>query len=804
MPVVHHEWGHGMDANDGNPGVSRPGEGIADIFAQNMLVDSCIGRNFRPFQCTGFGDTCLSCTGVRESDWARRASGQPNDISWILRPTSSPGGGCVGVANQTGAPCGTSVHCEGSIIAEALWDLVHRDLRGFEGSAFDLDLNTALELGTRLTYLGSHVVGSWFQCNPGSGTGNGCNANGGYLNYLAADDDNGDLTDGTPHMSAIFAAFNRHGLACNTLTVQDSGCSNRPASAPQNIQAVGLDGKVALTWDPVPDAEEYWVFRSEGVKGCEFGKALVGRTSSTQFLELGLRNDFGLLYNVMAVGAQDACSGPMSPCIEAVPTAGPSGDLVGTITHLSTGELLQEVLIEAVGEVLTFETFSSAEGGYSLRLPVGSYELRASAPGFASVLIDVEIDEDQSESLDLMLDAPVITVSRDSIDMTLAENLSGETLLGLSNPSGLALEWNLFTDGARQAGQREADPALNEVLSLANFQIASAPNGGSPVVFELPAGLATRGEVLGFRFQGMVSGVSGNQTFASDICLRVEAPDGQVFGVGGYSGSAPGCKENSWEFDGTQSNNNGTYESTHPLVFDPAAPDTGNWRFTFIHDWNTSQAATMSWSDVSITLIKQPRALCLEAAEIAWLDLIDDSGSIGPGGLSLARLQVNAESLEPGRYEAGLCIASNDPLRSLLVVPVVLDLLSDVSAPVLAVSEQSLDFGEVVPGRSETRVLTLSNQGPSDALLLSLDEPLLVGDAEFDIAGGDCSPGLELAPGESCSLELRFAPSDEAGFSGTLWLISGNGQLAELALSGQGFRPDPLFRDEFSEAEDLP
>jgi hypothetical protein len=44
----------------------------------------------------------------------------------------------------------------------------------------------------------------------------GCGANSGYLSFLAADDDNGNLNDGTPHMSAIYKAFNDQEIACNT------------------------------------------------------------------------------------------------------------------------------------------------------------------------------------------------------------------------------------------------------------------------------------------------------------------------------------------------------------------------------------------------------------------------------------------------------------------------------------------------------------------------------------------------------------------------------------------------------------
>ena len=36
------------------------------------------------------------------------------------------------------------------------------------------DLNTARELASVLTFRGAGAVGSWFNCNPGAGTGDGC------------------------------------------------------------------------------------------------------------------------------------------------------------------------------------------------------------------------------------------------------------------------------------------------------------------------------------------------------------------------------------------------------------------------------------------------------------------------------------------------------------------------------------------------------------------------------------------------------------------------------------------------------
>lgn len=317
--VFDHEWGHYYDALDANPGISNPGEGIADIYASLRLNASCIGHNFRPgFGCGGYGDPCVDpdgagpepvCSGVRDIDWANRASGNPHDIAFI---DAACGGGP--------APCGGSVHCEGAVYAESVWDVWNRDLQ----SVYGLSTDTAREIAQRLTFRGATLVGTWYNCVNGTGTGDGCNANGGYLNYLAADDDDGNLTNGTPHMEAIFDAFDRHDIACPTPTVQTSGCAGAPTTAP-TVTATGLDRSVHLSWTSVTGADTYRVYRTEGEFGCDFGKILLAEVTGTTFTDLsGAENGREYYYQVVAVGDGDTCFGPMSSCTSVTPTAGPN------------------------------------------------------------------------------------------------------------------------------------------------------------------------------------------------------------------------------------------------------------------------------------------------------------------------------------------------------------------------------------------------------------------------------------------------------------------------------------------------
>ena len=119
--------------------------------------------------------------------------------------------------------------------------------------------------------------------------------------WLVADDDNGSLNDGTPHLTAIFNAFDRHGIACRTMPRLNSGCPAGPAVAP--ILAATAGGhRVDLSWNAIPAATRYWVFRTEGHAGCEYGKALIGETSGLSFTDTEVAAVRPYSYNVVAAG----------------------------------------------------------------------------------------------------------------------------------------------------------------------------------------------------------------------------------------------------------------------------------------------------------------------------------------------------------------------------------------------------------------------------------------------------------------------------------------------------------------------
>jgi hypothetical protein len=277
---------------------------------------------------------------VRDSDFAQHRCNRPHTISWILNGftdaecnNTGPAAACP-AGGQLG-PCSRETHCEGQAVAEIAWDLQFRDLRL---APFNLDANTALELTTRLFYLGSQAVTSWYTCAGGCQTAGtcGCSATGGYLLVLGADDDNGNLADGTPHMQAINAAFARHQMACNVPAVANSGCVGGPTGAP-TVSATPTDSGINLSWTAVPNASRYFVYRTEGVAQCAFGKVKVGETTGLTFADQGLLNGRPYSYVVLPVGSNQACFGRTSTCVTSTPVPGANLAIRDTVTLNITG-----------------------------------------------------------------------------------------------------------------------------------------------------------------------------------------------------------------------------------------------------------------------------------------------------------------------------------------------------------------------------------------------------------------------------------------------------------------------------------
>ncbi len=416
--VFDHEWGHGLDDNDSNGTLSSSSEGYADIAGNYRLWASCVGYGFFSTADPGCGLTqdgtghnqdeaqqgaakCdLDCSGVRDSDYLKITGGTPLGASFICAS-------CVG----GGGPCGRQVHCAATAQREAAWNLVARELQNPPDTA--VDANTAFIIGDKVFYQGSGNIGLWHNCTCPSSS-DGCNSDSGYLQWLAADDDNGNINDGTPHMADIFAAFNTNGIACANPAPVNSGCGGGPTTPPV-LAAAPSNNSAILSWGSVSGATKYNIYRTEGFAGCNFGKALVGTVDSpaTQFTDTEVANDRAYSYVVMAEGSNDACFTAASNCatVTPAPCAGSvllNGNVYSCTDTVNitvvdsdlTGQGTQDVAVSSTTET-TPETIILTENPPSSGVFTGSINTTFAAPapdGEISVVdgdtISVAYDDD--------------------------------------------------------------------------------------------------------------------------------------------------------------------------------------------------------------------------------------------------------------------------------------------------------------------------------------------------------------------------------------------------------------------------
>ena len=232
--VIYHEWGHGIDQNAGGvPSERGSGEALGDTFAFLETGDPCIGTNFTTTSC----HNCRSsCKGVR--DLHAFAS---NGNSFVARPDAIENDtgincdrflkddGSVNCPFQIGGdgpayqgPMGYQGHCESLIASTANWDL-SLALQAAHGTTEGLQRMNEIWYASLIPAGSAYSVETGGQCNPNA-TVSGCGQDNWYTLYLAVDDDDGNINNGTPNGCRIWDAFNAHGIACG----------NRPACSDVN------------------------------------------------------------------------------------------------------------------------------------------------------------------------------------------------------------------------------------------------------------------------------------------------------------------------------------------------------------------------------------------------------------------------------------------------------------------------------------------------------------------------------------------------------------------------------------------
>jgi hypothetical protein len=299
--VMYHEYGHGIDLNT-NGGDGATGEGTADTVSIHLTKSPLIGPGFRT---TG--------EPVRNVDWRTSDEGLLT-VSNVTDPAKC--GPCSSGCGPSGAP----IHCEGMIYGQTVWDLALA-LTAEQG------YHTGWRTSERLFFTSLPDARGYL---PGD-------AQPIYDAYLGADDDNGNLADGTPNAQTIYDAFDRHEIA--GAAVPTSPACTPPAQPVLTVTP--LCDRFDLSWSAAGGVDHYEVFRAEVREDMGLFPVATVPAGQTTASDTQVAPDTDYWYVVMAVDAAGCESTVNDPVpanlpaqavlslVDAVADDGPAGNQSG-------------------------------------------------------------------------------------------------------------------------------------------------------------------------------------------------------------------------------------------------------------------------------------------------------------------------------------------------------------------------------------------------------------------------------------------------------------------------------------------
>ena len=152
---------------------------------------------------------------------------------------------------------------------------------------------------------------------------------------------------------------------------------------------------------------------------------------------------------------------------------------------------------------------------------------------------------------------------------------------------------------------------------------------------------------------------------------------------------------------------------------------------------------------------------------------------LAPGASCSADVVFTPSSV--GGKTALVTITSDDPDTPSLEVT--LTGTGVVEEPDITVTPTSVDFGSVTVGDSDSRTVTVKNDGTADLVITSVSTPA----DPFSVTDDGCS-GQTLAPAASCAVTVDFAPTSAGAFSDSIVISSDDPDesTVTVSLSGEG------------------
>ena len=166
--------------------------------------------------------------------------------------------------------------------------------------------------------------------------------------------------------------------------------------------------------------------------------------------------------------------------------------------------------------------------------------------------------------------------------------------------------------------------------------------------------------------------------------------------------------------------------------------------------------------------------------QVPWLSCEPSSGVLSIGTSVDIEVTFDASNLTGGDYLTDIIILSNDPADPVVEIPATLQV---TDTPSFYPEKDTLDFGNVFIGYSDTLKLVIENKGSQDLLIFSaVTEP-----EEYTVF----PPYASVDPGGTETFTVTFTPMAVGDYDGT-FLCTSNDPLVEeyiIILRGRGVEP---------------
>ena len=157
------------------------------------------------------------------------------------------------------------------------------------------------------------------------------------------------------------------------------------------------------------------------------------------------------------------------------------------------------------------------------------------------------------------------------------------------------------------------------------------------------------------------------------------------------------------------------------------------------------------------------------------LTMSPTSGSVSPSGSQTLQLDFNSIGLNPGVYTYSLSFNSNDPLNPTVTVPASMTV---VGTGHISLSRNCVNLDSIMQYTTHTDSLYIRNTGCDTLKVTNITNQLSIFSVNQTV--------FNVLPGDSAKLKVTFAPIAVGSFTDTLTILN-NDITKKVCLSGKGF-----------------